>query len=174
MEEGDIALAVRDLRRQVREAQSTLHDAQLALSARKTDTAVAAQEEQLIFQHLSAARELSTADVNDALRNAPRELSEAIIQVLRVRRDEDELSLKNLHEEALKVELEVEKVTTMLRAQRAETLRSIKVMAAEYYHVERDAARQLAEISSKHSERQDLAARTEATCLKHARDLFKL
>lgn len=170
----DIATQVRDLRKQTRERSAALVDAREALSALQQDKKILQDEETQVFESLCSLRQEANDIVRNAGASASADLAEALLALTAIRIEEDKMTLEGLSREADKAREEAVKLTAMLRAQRAESERALKALSGEHRRVGQEADKQLAELHRYQRERQDIVARTDTACLKHARELFKV
>jgi hypothetical protein len=168
----DAAVAVRESRLRLRNVQGDLFDAKASLAQLHADLAATRQEEDASFSALCDARSTSNARVRRAADNASESVARQLLELVDGRRQEDELMLSNLRAEAAALDAEADKLTAMLRVQRAETARSVRVLAKEYHGILGAARRQVEDEAALHRERQDLIARTEQASIRHARELF--
>ena len=165
---------MRDARRRLRERQAALEDATAALNELRREHAALAAEEEGAFNQLCALRQESNDVLRAAAVDASPDLAEALQALVVIRSEEDKMTIASLSREADAGNDEASKLTLMLRAQRAESARALKALATEHRRVTADADKQVAEVTRYRQERQDIVARTESACLKHARELFKI
>jgi uncharacterized coiled-coil DUF342 family protein len=169
---ADLGVQVRDARRQFRERQAALADAQATLKVLTKERETVAAEEQAVFNQLCHLRQEANDEIRRAAEVASGDLAEALLALVAIRIEEDKMTLEALAREVASAQEEASKLTAMLRAQRAESTRGLKALAADHRRVTADADRQIAEVTRYRQERQDIIARTESACLKHAQDLF--
>ena len=171
--EDDVALKVRDARKRLKELQLQREELRGKCEGLRIDHGKALSNEDALFSRLAQLRYAT----NERLFYISRYSDD--LELLRTgrvmidqRKEEDELTIRNVDEELDKLRSECTRVTHMLQVQRAETLRHINELSRTFVKDERDAKSARAELRRLQQEADEIISRTESACLKHARELF--
>lgn len=171
--DDDLALAVRDARKRLRQLHHKKQELQDKVSMLKSELEDSKRAEE---KHLAKLRDLRAETDQKAfflcLNSTDIAVLQSLCALIEERTEQDELTVKNLGEALLQTQQEGLEMTRKLADQRAETLRVIKQTAKDWAVLDQRRAAERNEIMQVHQERVEIEARTEAACLKHARELF--
>lgn len=168
----DLGVTVRSLRKKLREREAVLADINIGLAALRKEADMIAAEEEACFNTLAELRHESNDVIRLAATSADVDLADALMALVLLRKEEDTMTLMTLASEAKHADEEAAKLIAMLRAQRAEGLRSIKQVAGDHKRMAAEVGKTTAEIARYREEQRTIVERTEAAALKHARELF--
>lgn len=171
--EDDIALKLRDARKRLKDLQQTREELRGKVAALRADNNMALANEDALYSRLAQLRYAANERVFYISRFTENlELLQTARAMMEQRKEEDELTIRNVDIEVEKLRNDCNHVTNMLQVQRAETLRQINEMSRRFVAEEKEAKQQRAELRRLEQETQEIADRTDNACLKHARELF--
>ena len=171
--EYDLALAVRDMRKRIRDLKQEEDKLRLQVQLAKRDFEELTEKHENVFQRLKAARsraELKIITVSQ--RSSDKKILSNVLSLLHQRGREDDITNENLQAELVSMRQEADKASRQLRAQREQTLKTIKSLSAEWKRFDNDAHSKRQELTKLQHERVELESRTSRSCLEHAQALF--
>jgi hypothetical protein len=173
MDEFELALAVRDGRKLVRDFKHEEEKQKIGKDILQKEYTDLLEKHEQIYKRLQGLRGKTELRILRASQKSKEpKLLQALLDMVELRNQEDEVTVENLQAQLDEMRKETDRASRQLAEQRDKTLRTIRSLSSEWKNMSADALKQTSEVTRLAQERLELEARTHRACLELAQSLF--